>query len=87
MTKTSMFTISVTYAEGTKDVFEQTPEADATTFASRINQVLGGTVLQLALEDGLLAIPLANVKSIEITPALPSLPATVVNNVRRVSSG
>ena len=86
MSETPVFTITVTYADGTKEVFEQTPEADATTFASRLHQVMGGTVLHLALEDGLLSIPLANLKCVETSPAFPSLPASVVRNVRRVSS-
>jgi hypothetical protein len=82
-----MFTITVTYTDGTKEVFEQTPEGDAAVLTSRLSQVLGGTALHLGLEDGLLSIPLTSIKCIQVSPALPSVPASVVRNVRRVSPG
>ena len=87
MSEAPVFRITITYTDGTKEVFEQRPEADATRAASRISHIMGGTALHLALEDGLLSIPLTSIKCVEITPALPALPASVVRNVRRVSSG
>jgi hypothetical protein len=85
--ETRVFTIAVTYMDGTKELFEQTSEVDASMSATRTVQVTSGAALYLELEESLLAIPWSSVKHVEVSPALPSLPATVIRNVRRVSSG
>jgi len=87
VSESSVFTITVTYTDGTKDVFEYIPEADPTVRSSRTSQIMAGAALHLALEDGLISIPLTSIKCLEIFPALPYLPDSVVKNVRRVSSG
>ncbi|MBN1460551.1 MAG: hypothetical protein JXA57_13540 [Armatimonadetes bacterium] len=81
------FRITVTYTDGTKETFDiDAAGGDATTFAGRVNQILGGSTLQLGLEEGLLVIPMTSLKHLEISPALPSLPAAAVKNVRRADA-
>ena len=86
MSEKSTFTLTVTYTDGTKETFDLLGEPDATMLASRLNQTVSGTALLLALEDSFLAIPWTSIKYVEISPALPSLPASVLKHVRRVSS-
>ena len=86
MSEKPAFKLTVTYTDGTKEAFDLMGAADATTLSSRINQIVGGSTLLLALEDSLLSIPWTSIKHLEVSPALPSLPASVLKNVRRVSS-
>ena len=72
------------YTDGSHEQFEFPPQFEKAKMSSILQKLMGSAVLSLQLEDRLIVIPTANIRSAELSPVPLNLPETVVRNVERV---
>ncbi len=77
--------LTLKYTDGTEQRFEFAPQRkEEYGLASRIQDIFSQNIIMLALEDKVMAIPLQNIQSLEISPMPPKLPAFAIRNVKLV---
>jgi len=74
----------VTYTDGTHDHFKFASQGDSFGMANLVERLLNSAVLALQMEDGLLLVPTANIRSVEVLPCPSKLPDVVLKNVQRL---
>lgn len=77
-------TLTIRYNNGNVQKFEYARMEDASSAASRIQEVLKGNQVLLELEDRFMIIPMQNIQSIEVSPPPEKLPPSAIRNVRLV---
>ena len=82
--RSETYGLIITYNDGGHDHFKFPPQLETPTMASVIERLLGSAVLSLELEDTLLMIPTANIRSAELFPVPKNLPEVVLRKVERV---
>ena len=74
----------VTYTDGTHDHFKFPDQADSFHMANLVEKLLSSGALALQIDKGLLIIPAANIRSVEISPCPGRLPEIVIQGVQRL---
>ena len=85
MEKPEMYTLIVTYSDGSRERFRFPVETDKFKVSALIEKLLSSAVLSLQLKGRLLIIPAANIRSVELFPAPEILPEIVLQDVQRVA--
>lgn len=84
MSNTTRF-MTITFVSGKKQRFEFIPLSDdANTVSSRLEKMLASGHLVMKCDDRVHFIPLANVESIEVSPAPEKTPGFVVQATREL---
>ena len=78
-------TLIITFADGTHDEYHFPPQADAHRMKHLMDRLLAATTLCIQLEDRLIAIPVNNIRSVELLPPPDHLPELVITHARRVT--
>jgi hypothetical protein len=74
--------LTVTFMDGTVQVYGLNEmQGDDLQMASRIKTMMESNFLALETDQGLILMPMYNIRSIEVSPAPPKLPDTVITNV------
>lgn len=74
--------LTVTFNDGTVQVYGLTElQGENRQMASRIRTMMESNTLSLETTDGLIIMPMYNIRSIEVSPAPPKLPDTVITGV------
>jgi hypothetical protein len=84
MNKPQTNNLIVTYTDGTHDHFKFPTQTDSFGMANLVEKLLSSNALALQVEDRLLIIPTANIRSAEIFPCPGKLPDIVMQNVQRL---
>jgi hypothetical protein len=84
MNKLETCDLIVTYVDGTHDHFKFPFQADRFKMTGLVEKLLSSAVLSLQVEDRLLVIPTANIRSAELFPCPKQLPDVVLHNVQRM---
>lgn len=75
----------VTFIDGTVKTFGLTEmQGDELQMASRIRSMMESNTLALETASGLMIIPMYNIRFIEVSPAPPKLPDTVITGAMLV---
>ena len=85
MAKSETFGLILTYTDGTREQFRFPAQADQFQVSGLIEKLLGSAVLSLQLDNRLLIIPSANIRSVELFPVPDKLPDVILQNVKRVA--
>ena len=83
MSKPEMFSLMVTYTDGTRERFKFPPQADKFAVAGLLEKLMRSAVVSLQLKGRLLVIPTANIRSVELYPVPDTLPDVVLQGVQR----
>ncbi len=78
-------TITITYLDGTEQVFRYDRKGDEYTAGGQIKEAMKERMLILDLDDRALFIPYDSIKSIEISPKPVKLPTLSLENVKQIS--
>jgi hypothetical protein len=84
MNTTQTNDLIVTYTDGTHDHFKFPAQADSFHMANLVEKLLSSGALALQMDNGLLIIPAANIRSVEISPCPGKLPDIVMRDVQRL---
>lgn len=77
--------MTITFVSGKKQKFEFVPLSDdVNTVSSRLEKMMASGHLVMKCDDRVHFIPLANVESIEVSPAPDKTPGFMVNAIREL---
>lgn len=85
MDKPEMFTLILTYTDGTRERFRFPDQTDKFAVSGLMEKLLRSAVLSFQLKGRLLVIPTANIRSVELFPVPDTLPEIVLQEVQRVA--
>ncbi|NMF82542.1 hypothetical protein [Nodosilinea sp. P-1105] len=84
-TETSSHQLTIIFNDGTVQTYAlMATQGDGTQMVSRLKSIMDSTLLTLEVENRLMMFPIANIRSLELTPSLPKLPDTVIRHVQLV---
>ena len=84
MDKNETYNLIVTYTDGSHDQFKFPSQMEKLKIKSILEKLLSSSVLTLQMEDSLLVIPTANIRSAEVFPFPDHLPEVVLRSVHRL---
>jgi len=87
MNPPEQYGLVVNYTDGTHEHFKFPPQVEKAKMGTTVEKLLSSGVLCLQLEDRILVIPTANIRSAELFPIPERLPDVVLRNVQRISLG
>ena len=78
-------TLIITFTDGSHDEYHFPPQTDAHRMKHLMDRLLDSRILCIQLEDRLIAIPVNNIRCVELLPPPDHLPELVITHARRVT--
>ena len=78
------YSLVITYTDNSRAHFKFPAQLDKAKMGSTLGKLFSSPVLALQLQDSLMVIPTANIRTAEIIPSPAMLPEVVLHNVEHV---